>query len=110
MAPLSLIVVLALAGVSFAASLSGLASSLVPRLDASKSIDAFIDSLNLQKEKVQIVHDYLLKDNNLDAYLGNRSYDKAKLDATACGTLEILLEKDSVDTPPVDETIAQESW
>jgi hypothetical protein len=101
---------LVLAGASQAASFSRITPSLAPRLKGNELIDAFIDSLSLQTEQVQVVHDYLVKDNNLDAYLGNGSYNSTQLAATACGTLEILLGRDSVDTSPVNETVVQESW
>jgi hypothetical protein len=107
---LLLVICLVLAGAIQAASFSRAALSLAPRLNANELIDGFIDSLGLQKEQVQVVHDYLAKDSNLAAYLGHGSYDSTQLATTACGTLEILLGRDSVDTSPVDKTIVEESW
>jgi hypothetical protein len=86
------------------------ARSLAPRVNLNPSIDTFVKSLSLRGEKTTSLLTYLAKDENLVAYLSNKSYDNSGLATTACKTLEIVLGTESVDTTPVNQSILEESW
>jgi FAD/FMN-containing dehydrogenase len=110
MVMLSLFGYLALAGASYATLFHENSRSLATQANVEPPIDIFVKSLNLHREKASLLLDSLVKDENLGAFLSNRSYDKPKLTSAACKTLEVVLGPESVDTLPVNQSIIQDSW